>query len=310
MADRELHALNAAIEADPALFVAACERAYREKIDTAVRYIEENHKKVVLLAGPSGSGKTTTANLIADTLRAKGYYATVISLDNFYHNKADHLYPLTASGEEDYESPYALWIDGIRATILDILDGGHILLPHFDFKTGVRHDHAVVLDVPENGVVIIEGLHALNPIMTEGIVSDAVMRLFVSVSTNITDAGARVLSGRKMRFIRRTSRDYLYRNSDAARTLSLWTRVLEGEELYLYPYRNLADIQFDTFHGFEVAALKPFAAKILAAGENLGDYAEGIKEALSRFAEIPSDLVPRDSLIREFIPGGIYEHLY
>lgn len=310
MADRAVFELNEALKRDPVAFVAECEAAYKEKVVTAINYIEENHKKVVLLAGPSGSGKTTTANLLADGLRQRGHYATVISLDDFYYSKSDNRYPLTPTGEQDYESPYALWIEGIRATILDILDGGRIALPHFDFKEGVRIDNAVILDVPEDGVVIIEGLHALNPIMTEGIVSDAVMRMFVSVSTNLVHKGRRVLSGRKMRFIRRTSRDFLYRNSDAARTLSLWQRVLDGESKYLYPYKNLADICFDTFHGFEVAALKPFASKILEAGKELGPYAEVIKNALKLFEELPIDLVPETSLIREFIPGGIYEHLY
>jgi uridine kinase len=310
MADRNICELIEAMRKDPAGFIRACEASYQEKIASAVKYIEENRKKVVLLAGPSGSGKTTTANLLADGLRAKGYFATVISLDNFYYSKEDNRYPLTESGEQDYESPYALWIDGIRATIEDILDGGLISLPRFDFKEGRRIDNAEVIDVPENGVVIIEGLHALNPIMTEGLVTDAVMRVFVSVSTNLIKDGERVLSGRKMRFIRRTSRDYLYRNADAARTLSLWQRVVDGEGKYLYPFRDLADIAFDTFHGFEVAVLKPYASKILEEGEDLGEYVEEIKAGLSLFDVIPSDLVPATSIIREFMSGGIYEHLY
>ncbi len=310
MAEITVKELNDALKKDPSGFILRCEKEYEDKIELAARFIEDHRKKVVLLAGPSGSGKTTTANLLADHLRGHGHFAAVISLDDFYFSKNDPRYPRTPEGDLDFETPYALWIDGIRKTISDALETGHLSLPKFDFKVGLREDNAVTMEVPDDGCVIIEGLHALNPIMTEGIVSDAVMKIFVSVSTNLMHNGRRVLSGRKMRFIRRTSRDYLYRASDAARTVSLWEGVLEGENHYLYPFRDTADLCFDTFHGFEVAVLKPFASKIFEEGVDLGPYVEVVRRAMELFDEIPVDLVPKTSLIREFIPGGIYEHLY
>ncbi len=311
MAERTIQELNDALQKDPKGFIAKCEDEYEDKIELAANYVLEHGKKVILLAGPSGSGKTTTANLLADHLRSHGRFAAVISLDNYYYSKNDPRYPKNNDGELDFESPYALWIDGIHKTIADVLsDSGKLSVPHFDFKKGVRVDNAMNMIVPPDGCVIIEGLHALNPIMTEGIESDAVMKIFVSVSTNLMHNGRRVLSGRKMRFIRRTSRDYLYRASDAARTVSLWEGVLEGENKYLYPFKNTADFCFDTFHGFEVAVLKPFASKIFEEGTDLGSYVEVVKSAMSLFDEIPVELVPKTSLIREFIPGGIYEHLY
>lgn len=311
MAQRTVSEINQALKKDARGFIEACEKEFEEKLDVMVRKIEEGRKKVVLLAGPSASGKTTTANLLADRLRARGHFAAVVSLDDFYYNKNDPRYPKTPEGEPDFESPYALWIEGIRHTIADIIDGGgNISLPHFDFKEGVRIDNAVHLKVPADGVVVIEGLHALNPIMTQGIVTDAVVRVFVSVSTNLYHEGEQALSGRKMRFIRRLSRDYLYRASDVERTFSMWHGVRRGENQYLYPFKELADISFDTFHGYEVAVLKPFAAKILSEGRGLGEYVDKVADGLGLFKEITPDLVPETSLIREFMPGGVYEHLY
>ena len=139
----------------------------------------------------------------------------------------------------------------------------------------------------------------------------AVLKLFVSVSTNINEGARRIISGKKLRFLRRMVRDNIYRGASAERTLSMWGGVLSGEEAHLYPYKDLADIRFDTFHSFEPAVLKPFAMKLL--NDEIVDaspYARIVRVAISKIPELPSEIVPQTSLIREFIPGGIYEKLY
>ena len=147
--------------------------------------------------------------------------------------------------------------------------------------------------------------------MTEGIDTGAVARVFVSVSTNISDGRHRLLSGRKIRFIRRLTRDYLYRASGVERTLALWQGVLAGENRYLYPFKDTAEFRFDTFHLYELGVMRPFAERVLAEDPTVRNpYLDVIREALTHFTMVPLAEVPETSLIREFVPGGIYESLY
>ena len=170
----------------------------------------------------------------------------------------------------------------------------------------------VTVKIPDGGCAIIEGLHALNPLLTDGLATDLVTKVFVSVSTNISIGDDRILSGRKIRFIRRMSRDYLYRAADAARTLSFWQGVLAGEDKYLYPYKETADIRFDTFHFYEIGVMKRLATQVMDESPALAEhpFLLVIRRALSHFPCIPLEMVPETSLLREFLPGGIYEHLY
>ena len=311
MAECTLKDINRAVESDLAATVKRAEEDYRAQIEDLAEKIMTRGTRVVLLAGPSSSGKTTTSNMLADCLRRHSHAATVISLDDFYCSKDDPNYPRTPDGEFDYETPYALRLDLVRQTIRRIVQGEPAPLPKYDFKVGVRYDNASVADIPRGGCAIIEGLHALNPLMTEGLANCPIVRVFVSVSTNIIDHGMRILSGRKIRFMRRLTRDYLYRASDAARTLSLWNGVLAGENKYLYPFKETAEFRFDTFHLYEIGVMRPFVEKVLAATPEMSDpYIDVVKKAMCRFTEVPLDAVPETSMIREFLPGGIYESLY
>lgn len=291
--------------------VAAAEKRYKDLVfDIAKRIAADDRIRVVLLAGPSGSGKTTSANLISDAVNSLGKESFVVSLDDFYRDPGDPLYPKQPSGERDYESPGALDIPFLKETLSNIVAKNSFSLPKYDFRVGGRVS-VIKRDKMERGCVIIEGLHALNPIVYDELPRDTTYKIFISVSTNITSGCVRLISGRKMRFIRRMVRDNLYRASSAERTLSMWENVLLGEDKYLYPFRNNADISFDTFHAFELAVMKPYAIKLISdelAEKNA--YAKTVKRALSASVSATDDIVPNDSLIREFIPGGIYERLY
>jgi uridine kinase len=164
---------------------------------------------------------------------------------------------------------------------------------------------------PYEGCVIIEGLHALNPKISSGLHKDKILKLFVSVSTNINHEGERILSGRKVRFVRRLVRDSIYRAANAERTLSMWKKVLMAEDVYLYPYKASADLAFNTFHSFELSVMKSFALSLISKSLAEADvYAGTVLSALELIEGMDHSLVPDNSLIREFIPGGIYESLY
>ncbi len=312
MPDRKLSEIKAELAASVPACIARVEAAYAAQLEELAAHVIARRSRVVLLAGPSSSGKTTTANLLADTLRAGGHAATVISLDDFYRSRGDRAYPKTPEGTPDYEAPEALRLDLVRQTIARIVRGEPVPLPRYDFKLGRRFDNAVAVDIPAGGCAIIEGLHALNPLLTAGLADTAITRVFVSVSTNLTeDDGRRILSGRKIRFVRRLTRDFLYRASDARRTLDFWGGVLRGEDKYLYPYKETADFKFDTFHAYELGVVKPWTEQVIADDPTLSHpLIETVKAALARVEVVPIDEVPETSLIREFVPGGIYEHLY
>ena len=311
MAEINIRELNRQALLDPAGLVSEAEERYKSFVEKiAARVAENDNIRIILLAGPSGSGKTTTANLLADGIRARGLVSSVISLDNYYRDAEDPKYPRLPNGERDFEAVEALDLDELEKTLIDISEGRDYTVPYYDFKVGGRTE---VNNYPKilHGCVIIEGLHALNPKICEHLNMDRVLRVFISVSTNINDGEERILSGRKLRFVRRMVRDSVYRGADAERTLDMWENVLLGEDKYLYPYRSLADVDFNTFHAFEPGVMRRFAEGLISPElAERSEYARVVITALKTAEPIDEELVPRDSLIREFITGGIYEEFY
>ena len=311
MAEIDIKKINGQAEDSPSAFVLESERRYKDFTrDVADRVAKNDKIRIILLAGPSGSGKTTTANLLADELRRFGLQSFVISLDDFYRNPEEPEYPRLESGERDFESVDALNLEDIEKTLTSIAEGENFSVPRFDFKLG-RRAEVRNFEKITHGCVIIEGLHALNPKIFEHLPEDKVLRIFISVSTNVNENGERILSGRKLRFTRRMVRDSIYRNADAERTLEMWVNVIAGEEKYLYPYRKFADIDFNTFHEYEPCVMREYAEKLISkelAEKN--SYANTVLSALTKVTPISDSLVPDDSLLREFIVGGIYEEFY
>ncbi|MBR5139772.1 MAG: nucleoside kinase [Clostridia bacterium] len=311
MTEINISDINALVESDPMGLIAKSEDAYHALIDEAASRISaDKNLRILLLAGPSGSGKTTTANLICDRIKSHGEGCIVVSLDDFYRSFDDTGYPKLADGTNDCESPLALDIPLLSDTLSAIAESRAFLLPKYDFKTSRRSEmrlHEPMAD----GCVIIEGLHALNPLVFSEIPHSSALKLFISVSTNVNKDGRRILSGRKIRFIRRMVRDSIYRNATAERTLSMWKNVLIGEDEYLYPNRKYADISFDTFHAFELSVMRPFAQNLISTALAEGDeYARVVLDALAQALPLGESVIPESSLIREFIPGGKYEALY
>ena len=310
MAEITLEELNK-LAKDPIETIGKSEKEYHDKVASVADLVTGNERiKLILLAGPSGSGKTTTANLIADAIRARGEEAMVVSLDDFYLDQGDERYPKLENGEPNYECPEALDLPYLEKTLEDITGDRAFTIPRYDFKTASRVDVRGYEPVG-HGCVIIEGLHAMNPEISQKLDKSRILKLFVSVSTNVNEGGLRILSGRKARFIRRLVRDSIYRGASAEKTLSMWDEVLAAEDIYLYPYKEDADLAFNTFHAFELQVMKPFVKKAIPISlAAKSEYVAIVLSAIEKIDEIDHSLVPENSLIREFIPGGIYEALY
>lgn len=311
MAEMLVNDINRRVNESPKEFVAECEESYHGMVSAlAGRVCTDGNVKIILLAGPSGSGKTTTANLLSDYIKERGLDCMVVSLDDFYRAPDDPEYPRFENGERNFEAVEALDLPELTRTLSAIADSKPFSVPKYDFKVGARTQMRSY-PAMSNGCVVIEGLHALNPLVFGSLPADKMIKLFISVSTNIVKDDKRILSGRKIRFMRRMIRDNLYRNATAERTLSFWDGVLFGEDQYLYPNRKYADVSFNTFHPFELAVMRSFVESLISdelAEKN--SYAATVLKAAREVEPMSIDLVPDDSLIREFIPGGKYEALY
>lgn len=294
---------------EPEKLIEVSEKRYDNELNDVVdRIIKNNDYKIILLAGPSGSGKTTTAHIIKDKLIVAGRKAQVISLDHFFL-PMDKM-PLQENGEKDFESVYSLDIPEIHRCFKELITKEKTDIPVFSFQT-LSNNERLAIDISDGGILIVEGLHALNPILTDELDANKLFKIYISVNrTVVNENGDKLLSSRQLRLIRRMSRDFLYRNTSALGTLKLWTSVVKGEEKYLYCFKETADIQLFTFHSYEPCVFKNIIIELLKdLPEDADNYAYimNAKKSLEKFCSLDADLVPETSLIREFIPGGVYE---
>lgn len=288
----------------PEQFITQCEERYQNIIDgIAKRIIDEEGREIVMLAGPSSAGKTTTARKLSESLIKKGVKTYVLSLDDFYLNRED--IPYLPDGSQDFETVDALDLECFEKCVNALLRGETVKNPIFDFTTGKRSDTQFnEITLGDEDVVIIEGLHALNPVITEKIVGK-LLKIYINVSSRIYDEkGNIILNKRNMRFIRRMVRDYKFRSSSVENTYKLWKNVTAGEDKYLFPFRDNADIKVNTIHLYEDCVLKHQALPLLLKSEISDEFkneAKRLAKALERFEDIDESQVPDDSLLREFL---------
>lgn len=299
----QIETINQLAESNPKEFVSAVSDQYREEVKQVARSIVENRNyKIIMLSGPSGSGKTTTAHLLQEYMAEMGVGSEIISLDDFYLG-ADKA-PLLPDGRRDYETVEALNIPVMQKCMKGLIEDGRCDMPQFDFTKGCPKDKTVPIELSDDEVAIFEGIHALNPLIIDALPKESLCRIYVSVKTGIYDGKKLLFSPRELRLIRRTVRDFKYRNSSPQNTLQMWTGVVMGEDKYLHPYRNTAEYQINSVHAFEPAIMKKIATELFSS-VGLGDenYTLAI-EILKDFEdviEISQDYVPENSLIREFI---------
>lgn len=289
---------------EPAKFIEQCEERYRNIIDgIAKRIIDEEGREIVMLAGPSSAGKTTTARKISESLIEKGVKTYVLSLDDFYLNRED--IPYLPDGSQDFETVDALDLKCFEACVNSLLCGETVKNPVFDFTTGKRSETRFnEITLGEEDVVIVEGLHALNPVITDKI-KGKLLKIYINVSSRIYDEkGNIVLNKRNMRFVRRMVRDYKFRGSSVENTYRLWKNVTAGEDKYLFPFRDNADIRVNTIHLYEPCVLKHQALPLLLNSEISDEFkgeAKRLAKSLEKFDSISEALVPDGSLLREFL---------
>ena len=287
----------------PREFVCACTDEYIKTVDAAAqRIFFDESKKIVTLAGPSSSGKTTTAALLSKSIEKLGAKAFTVSLDDFYFSHSENRYPLDENGAPDYESVYALDVENIHRCFAELAESGESVLPVFDFTKGERIDGARKIVLAKNDIIIVEGLHALNPLITENLKKENIFKIYVSVSSRVYENdGSVLLSKRDLRFIRRMVRDNSFRATQPEKTFEIWQSVMRGEDKYLFPFEEYADIKLNSFHPCEPCVIAAQAVPLLKRVS--GEYvpkAASLAEKLSLFKRIDKTLLPENSLLREF----------
>ncbi len=258
--------------------------------------------KAVLVAGPSASGKTTFAKRLCEVLCAAGTEAKLVSLDDFYLG-LEHL-PKNDDGTYDMESISGFDMERAHKCCADLAEKGEADFPIFDFPNQRRSDEVNRISLGKNGVLVIEGIYALSPQLTEGIPAKDVMRIYVGTQSRYEYYGETVLSPQEIRLLRRAVRDELFRGWGAEKTLAQWQSVLRGEETYIKPYIHTADMHINTSLAYEPAVLGAAIAPALAAiteASPFFDMARKLADKLSYFNSIKAGIVPKDSILHEFI---------
>ncbi|MFI3206645.1 MAG: nucleoside kinase [Clostridia bacterium] len=298
-----LEQINDAAINNPKKMIEEVEYSYHEHLQTIANDIvkHKNNIRICLLAGPSSSGKTTTANLLCKYLKELGKNAFIVSLDDFYKNQNDA--PTRADGTKDFETVYSLSVEKVTECIKNIVSLKPFIVPEFSFPLGKSISEKEYI-LGENDIVIMEGLHALNPIFTNEIGENQLLKLYVSIKQPIKDANGEVLTAEEARLVRRMVRDIKFRDCGTEETLSMWQDVMDGEDKYIRPYRLSADYTVNSIHIYEPCVLRSIAIPMIRQVAEYSPYyrkARAIEAKLMRFEKIDKSLVPQNSVLREFI---------
>ena len=287
------------------------EEAFHEKkiaeIADAI-FLKRNIVKWVLIAGPSSSGKTTFAHRLATQIKVNGIKPVIISVDNYFVDREKT--PKTKDGMYDFEHIETIDLKLLHEH-LKLLDRGEAVeLPVFDFKKGKQYRSGKKIQLAENEIVLIEGIHSLNPRMTESLPSERKFKVYISALTQLNLDDDNRISTTDNRLIRRIIRDHRTRGNRALATLQMWPNVRAGEKRWIFPYQDLADIAFSSALNYELAVLKPLAEPLLAEVKPWHpQYADArrLQHFLKNFSSAFITPIPHKSLLREFVGGGIIE---
>ena len=272
-------------------------------------YNRKDKVRIVMISGPSSSGKTTFAKRIAIQLKVMGLTPHTISLDNYFVDREKT--PLDENGEYNFEALEALDITTFNANLVNLLEGKKVELPKFSFETGKRFFDDTTLQIGKNEVIIIEGIHALNPKLTPLIAAEQKFLIYISALTSLSIDGSNRIPTTDNRLIRRIIRDYKYRGYSALDTISRWESVRRGEDLNIFPYQEEADVMFNSALLYEFGILKTYAEPILReVPMNVPEYAEAkrLMKFLNFFVRIPDEEIPPTSILREFLGGSTFSY--
>ena len=276
--------------------------------DITARY-HAGGARIVLIAGPSSSGKTTTTKRLAIQLMTNLLKPQMISLDDYFIDRERT--PRDASGDYDYESLYALDLEQFNLDLASILRGEEIELPSYNFELGRRQYKGKRLRLDEGSILLIEGIHGLNPELTSQIEESMKYRVYVSALTTLSIDDHNWVPTTDNRLLRRIIRDYKYRGTSAEETIRRWPSVRRGEEKWIFPYQENADAMFNSSLIFELGVIRDYADGILrSVSSDVPEYAEAyrLRKFLSYFLPIGSHLLPSTSVLREFLGGSSFKY--
>jgi len=286
--------------------------AYQEKrIALLAEQIAQRKGQVkwILIAGPSSSGKTTFSKRLSLQLKASGMNAKPVSLDNYFVGRDKT--PRDEKGEVDFEHIEALDLNLVHEQLAKLDAGERLELPYFNFHTGQREWKGEMMHIGPDDVVVLEGIHGLNPRLTTSIPVEHKFRIYISALTQLNIDSNNRISTTDNRLIRRMVRDNNFRSHPALKTLQMWPKVRRGEKTWIFPFQKEADVAFNSALDYELAVLRPFAEPLLAEIKpSMPEYAEAVRiqQFLANFLVIPTDRVPPTSVIREFIGKSFFQY--
>ncbi len=285
---------------NPKKFVELCETQYEKRIEIIAKDILASKKPIVTLTGPSSSGKTTSSHKLAQKLIELGKPAIVISMDNFFLGKKN--YPTLPDGTKDLESPKTLNMEEIHTAVSTLCKTGEVELPIFDFKEQERSDEKKHVKL-NDGICILEGIHAFNPALISLLKQEGVYQVYVSVREEYSVNGIRSIETRNLRLCRRMLRDMDTRGLSPEKTVSLWKNIVSGEDKYIKPYKHNADAILDTAFTYEihlVAHLMKQAPNLTATGSIAWSVIKTLNNRLDIVSPLSMEYLPKNSMLREF----------
>ena len=304
---------NATLRGKTSDLINVAEALHEKKLgrisDEITRRYQEGGARIVLIAGPSSSGKTTTTKRLAIQLMTNLLVPKLISLDDYFVDRVNT--PLDEDGEYDYESLYALDLDQFNKDLNALLAGEEINQPTYNFERGCREYKGNTLKLEENSILLIEGIHGLNPDLTAHIEEKMKYKLYVSALTTISIDDHNWIPTTDNRLLRRIIRDAKYRGVSAESTIKRWPSVRRGEEKWIFPYQENADAMFNSSLLFELGVIKEYGEEVLKhVPRDVPEYGEAyrLRRFLSYFTPISDQVIPHTSLLREFLGGSSFHY--
>ena len=296
----DIDIINIAVESEEK-FIRHCEIEYEGRVRAAAEEIVQSGCKIVMLTGPSASGKTTTSHKLSHRIREMGVFSRVISMDDFFKNLED--YPRLEDGSKDYENVTAVDVTQLIKCMQEIIDKGHTKIPQFDFLTEHRREEWQDVAVGD-GVIVVEGIHALNPIVTETLPKDEIYKVYAGLREEYAYKGERVLPTKDIRLARRLVRDYKFRGHSPEKTISMWPAVCKGENEFIKIFKKEADLLLDTSFSYEICALAPIIKETFEAIDKESEHLERMKILMQAFEHcrtICLEGIPKNSMLQEFL---------
>lgn len=306
-AKRRVAYINEMIESGHAAELVTEGEAYHQQQLTSIAQdiCSRAEVRAVLIAGPSSSGKTSTSFKLCLALLEQGKQPVALSLDNWFVNAENA--PVDEEGKKDYESVYALDLEQLDNDLRGLIDGKEVALPTFNFLSGTREYNGETLRLEPDNILVLEGIHALNPILTEHIDASSKYKIYAAPMSPVTLDGEKWIPTTIHRLLRRMSRDLRTRGKSPQKTIEQWQSVRDGEAKWIEPFQKEADAQFDTSMTYELPAIRytvETALQTVPSSAEEYQIAEQLLYYLSFFEGMEASFVPRTSILREFIGGS------